>query len=175
MTGVQTCALPIWYINTSPIQITGDVLAEIGNLQSGANGIGIGDVDCVVAASEIQHKLPDGIGRMATIVELLGDGQVSRLPLVLLKSKEQIVKRLLGYLKGFNGIDQRDEYGVRCPATVAISQQQRPPMKEFAGLRRRFAFIGQVVGPAAVGIEMIKMRTQFSRQQATGHGEVFVV
>ena len=60
-------------------------------------------------------------------------------------------------------------------AIVAAAQFLAPPLQQRQGLLAPFGLIAQVVGPAAIGVDRVKMPQQPPRQQQRGDGEVLVM
>ena len=60
-------------------------------------------------------------------------------------------------------------------AFVAGEQLSAPPRQEPERLRAAAGLVGQVVGPATVGVDRMEVRAQPGRQEDGGDGEILVV
>jgi DNA-binding transcriptional LysR family regulator len=61
------------------------------------------------------------------------------------------------------------------PVLIAIAQLLAPPTEQLHSFRSTAGFVGEIVGPAAIGVNGVKMAQQRPRQQRRGDGEVLVV
>ncbi len=95
--------------------------------------------------------------------------------LVLLERRQQIKERLRRDAESFNGRPQGDENGVARLAVVAGEQLVAPPGEEVEGAVAAAGLVGEVVGPAAVGVNGVEVAQQPARQEQRGDGEVLVV
>jgi hypothetical protein len=95
--------------------------------------------------------------------------------LIVAKGNEQIGKWLDGDIQRGNRFVQRDENRVRRLSRAAIAQFQVPLVEKRQGSYRIGNFVSQVIGPAAVGVQIVKMLVQPARQQPGNHIEIFVM
>ena len=70
---------------------------------------------------------------------------------------------------------QRDENWMNCPAAIAVVELRLPPGQQGQTLFEVAGFVGQVVGPATIGVEVANMLPQPAGQEPAGDGEVLVV
>ena len=60
-------------------------------------------------------------------------------------------------------------------ARIAVAQMRFPPVQQGQAPLRVARLVGQVVGPAAIGVDIVEMLPQAPGQQPTGDGEILVV
>ena len=72
-------------------------------------------------------------------------------------------------------LTKRDENRVCWLAFVAKIEFGVPPVEKFEGARGVRNFVAKVVGPTAVGVDIVKMLVKFLRQQPRNDIEIFVV
>ena len=150
-------------------------MAEVGELQAGADGIGEPHVFVVHTTAEVQDDSADGIGGVATVAQQVVEGFVARLPLVLPERGEQIAERIDRDRKRGDRIGERHEHRMPRFAAVAVGELPLPPIQQFQAAARVGRFVGQIVGPTTVSVDIEKMLPQAARQQPTRDGKVFVV
>ena len=95
--------------------------------------------------------------------------------LVPTEGDEQIGEGLDGDGEFGDGPPERDKHRMVDPARVAGAQLPLPPVEQIEAARVFVDFIGQIVGPAAVGIDRVKMRPQSPRQEPAGDVKILVV
>src|SRR5262249_47638734 len=61
------------------------------------------------------------------------------------------------------------------PSFVAGAQFRTPPAQEFQRMLNIPDFVPQIIGPAAVGIDIVEMLVQPPRKEPRNHGKVFVM
>ena len=74
-----------------------------------------------------------------------------------------------------DGFGQGDEHGMGGPAVVAVAELRFPPVQQGQAPLRVADLVGQIVGPAAVGVDVADVLPQPARQEPAGDGEVLVV
>src|SRR5581483_1793537 len=116
-----------------------------------------------------------GVGGIATVAEQLLKGLVALDELVLLESKQKVEKRLGRNLELANRLAQGDGHRVPWPAFIAAEQLGPPPAEQFEGAFTAAGLVGEIVGPAAVGVNVMKVPQQPPRQQDRRDREVFVM
>ncbi len=129
----------------------------------------------VAVSTQIEYEAAYWIRGIAAISDHAVPGRVAVHGLVLAKRHEQIGKWLDGNFARSNGLPQRDEYGMRRPAGVAIAKLHVPSVEQLQGFRGIGNLVSQIVRPAAVGIEVVEMLPQAFRQQPRHDVEIFVV
>ena len=162
-------------IDAPLFKVACDVLPEIRQLQRRARRIGKPLPLRIAVAAQIKDEAAHRVRRIAAVSEDVVPGGVTVNGLVLAKRDEQIGKRLDGNVERGNGFAQRDKNGVRRFSCVAIAQFLVPLVQQRQGFGRIGNFISQIVGPAAVGVQIVKMLVQPSRKQPGNHVEIFVV
>src|SRR5262249_27719523 len=70
---------------------------------------------------------------------------------------------------------QGDHHGMSRIAVVAAVELLTPPAEQSKRLRAAAGLIGQVVSPAAIGIDIVKIAGEVPREQQRGDSEVLVV
>ena len=119
--------------------------------------------------------MSDGIGGVLAVgqdvIESLeaGDG------LILTKGDEQVGEFVFGDVEFADGIFQRDEYGMFGWAFVAGVKFTLPLVEEFEGGGGVADFVAEVVGDAAVGVDVEEMLAQAAGKKPAGDGEILVV
>ena len=162
-------------VNAALLEISRDVLPEIGELQSGAGGVREALALRVAITAQIEHQAADGVRRIAAIAKHAVPIGIAVHHLVLAKRGQQIGKRLHGNIEGTNRARERNEDRVRRTPGVTPAQLILPPGEQLERASRVRNFIAQVVGPAAVGVKIVEVLVQASRQQPRHDIEVFVV
>src|SRR6516165_6253121 len=85
-------------------------------------------------------------------------GPVGLDQLILLKGEQEVEERFLGNLKALDGFAECDHYGMFCVAGITLEKLITPPAQQGEGLLTAARFIAEVVRPAAIGINRVKMR-----------------
>src|SRR5246127_82475 len=153
-----------WNINASFFEVARNVLPEICQLQRGAGGIGKLLTRFIAVAAEIKHQAANGIRGVNAVIEKRFPGRKAFYGLVLTKGFQQISERLPGKVLRNDGFAQRDKDGMRWAAFLASVQFPLPPVEQFQSALRIGDFIAEVVGPAAIGVEIVEMLGQFFRK-----------
>ena len=157
-------------------QVHGHVLPEVGELQGGAGGVGEALPLGVGIAAEIEHQPPHRVGGVAAVVEDVVPVAVAGHGLVLHEGADQVGEGLLaGCRSGARWRPGRRRRDARLrPAYMASSSPRHHSS------RRRLSaaiadFVAQVVGPAAVGVDVVEILVQALGQQEADHVEVLVM
>ncbi len=95
--------------------------------------------------------------------------------LILAEGDEQVGELVLGNVELADGFGQGDEYRMFRRALVAGVELVLPLIEQFERGGGVADFVAQVVGDAAVGIDVKEMLAQAARQEPAGNGEIFVV
>ena len=61
------------------------------------------------------------------------------------------------------------------PALIAVGELGFPPVQQGQALLAVADLVGQIVGPAAVGVDVRDVLPQAARQETAGDGEIFIV
>ena len=157
------------------LEIARDVLPEIRELQRGASGVGKCLALGVAVAAQIEHEAANRIRGIAAVTEHVVPGGVARDGLILAKRCKQIGEGLDGNFAGANRGCKRDENGMSGFARIAAAQHDFPILERGESLRVIGNLVGQIVGPAAIGVHVVKMLMQAARQEPRDHTEIFVV
>src|SRR5262249_58952997 len=128
----------------------------IRQLESRANRARRGRRALVEALAKIQDEMPDGIGRIAAVAENLLVGVVALDDLVLLEGEQQLEERRRRNREPLDRFAQRDHDRMARLAVVAGEQLLAPPLQEVEGLLPAARLVAQIVGPAAVGVNVMK-------------------
>ncbi len=72
-------------------------------------------------------------------------------------------------------LGQGDEDGMSGPAGIAGVQLALPLIEQLEGTRRVTGFVGQVVGPPAVGVNIVEVLAERAGEKPRDDGEVLVV
>ena len=128
-----------------------------------------------MCAAQIEHQPADGIGRVAAIIEYIGKCLVTPLPLVAAKSDQQVSKGSKWDREFADCLAQGDKHWMVRLARVTSAQLLFPPVQQTEAAIGIMHLVGQVIGPAAIGINRVEMWTQRPRQQGAGHMEILVV
>src|SRR6266404_6612794 len=162
-------------VNAALFEVARDVLPEIGELQCSAGGVGELLALLITIAAEIENEAADWACRIDAIIQ---DRVPSGIPLdrlILAKGFEQVGEGLLGNFFGGDGLAQRDEDRMRRMPGIAGVQFLLPPIKKFEGALRVRNFVTEIVGPAAIGVDVVKMLVQLFREKPGNYIKVFVM
>ena len=139
------------------------VLAEIHQLQPGADRVGQRRAARVMAAAEIKNQPADRIGRSLAIIQDVSGRRVTRDVLILAKRGQQSQKRLARNRELVDRAPQRHEHRMLCRAGITPFELVLPPIDQRQPLAHVGRFVGQVVGPTAKRVNRAKMRQQSTR------------
>ena len=155
--------------------IDADVLPEIRQLQRGAGEVGELLALGIAISAEIEHEMADGIRGVVAIGQDVVEGFEARDGLILAEGDEQVGEFVLGNVELAHGFSQRHEYWMFRSAFVAGIEFVLPLIEEFERGRGVADFVAQIVGDAAVGVDVEEMLAQAAGKEPTGDGEIFVV
>ncbi len=162
-------------VNAADVQVARNILPEVRELQCGASGIGQTLTLLVAVAAEIQDQASHGICRIYAITE---DGLPVRITLdglILTESFQEVRERLPGNIFCDYRLAQRDEHRMGWLAFVASIQLMFPPGEQFQRARRIGNFVAKIVGPAAVGVDVVEMLMQGLGEEPRNDVEIFVM
>jgi hypothetical protein len=167
-------------------EVHANVLPEVGELEGGADGVGLGEAFVVVKAVEEEDEAADGVGGAAAIVEDAGVGGVAFDGDVLGEGGEEVLKEGDGEVVAAAGVGEGGEdpvpFGRDGPAFgggeeggVEVAQEAEAfGGREIGGAGDVVAFIGEVVGGAGEGVDGGDGGLEAARDKP-GHGEILVV
>src|SRR5437016_4313725 len=78
-------------------------------------------------------------------------------------------------MKGADGLAKCDHHWMPRFAMIAAEQLVAPPAQKREGPLAPAGLIREIVGPAAIGIDVMKMRHQSTRQQERSDGEILIM
>ena len=153
------------------------VLAEIEQLQAGANGVGVAQVRFNGLAEQMQQQPAYRIGRAAAVILQVGVIGVPGLDDVLRERIEQVAKQIQWQPvlanRGAEALPRQIAPGFSGRGRVELPpiavQRGEPP----GG--RMFPFVGEIVGAAREPVDGLDRLAQRLWQQHRGDREVFVV
>src|ERR1700730_9772728 len=151
------------------------VLPEICQLQRGAGEIGKLLAFGVTVAAEVEHKMAYWVGRITAVSEQIIKASVARDGLVLTEGTQQVREFVLGNFERFNCFRQRDKdrmLGIPVIAGIQfgfplVEQSQRGPSVS--------DFVTQIIGDAAVGVDIAEVLAQAARKKPGGDGKILVM
>ena len=156
---IATNLLPsvAWQVDPSPLAVAGHVLTKIGKLQACANRIRKWHCVRVVTAAQMQDQSPHGVRRVLAIRRQLVKGFIASFRLILSKGNQQVSERVGGNREFGDRFPQRHKYRMpRFPAKTVV-ELLFPPCQQFQTPLRVGRFVGEIVRPTAVGINIVKM------------------
>src|ERR1019366_4989711 len=116
-----------------------------------------------------------GVRRIAAVGEDMVEGFETGDGLVLAEGDEEIGEFVLGNGELFHGLCQRDENGMARVAVVAGIEFSLPLIEQGERCSRFSNFVAEVVGDAAIGVDVQEILTEFPGQKPGRHGKVFVM
>ena len=116
-----------------------------------------------------------GIGRIAAVGEDVVESLEASDGLVLAESDEEIGELVLGDFELPDGLGQGDKNGMARIAVVAGLEFGLPLVEQGQGGRRITDFVAEIVGDAAIGVDVEEILTEMFGQKPGGDGEIFVV
>src|SRR5437899_9042890 len=112
---------------------------------------------------------------MPAVAEQLVVGLVPMINLVLLEGDQQVEKWLRRDVKTLDRLVEGDHDRMPGLAFVAAEQLVTPPVQQVESPLAAACFVGEIVGPAAIGIDGMKMPQQIAWQEQRGDREVLVM
>ena len=119
-----------WKIDPSAASVDRDVLAEIRQLQSGADRVAPSDRFRRHASGQMEHHSADWVCGSRAVIEEGCRLSVSDDGLVLDKRREQIVEGIFGEIKLRNGFAQCYKNRVTNAIAEAVVEFGLPPLQE---------------------------------------------
>ena len=108
--------------------------------------------------------MPDRIRGISAIAKHLFVGFVTLDDLVLLEGEQEVQKRRRRNRETPDRPLQRDHDRMAWVAIVSAQEFLAPPLQQIERVLPAAGLIAEVVGPAAVGVNAVKMRNQPARQ-----------
>ena len=172
------CELPQVFerkINSAFGIVDGDVLPEIGELQSGAGVIGELLAFGVVIAAEIEDEMADRIGRVTAVGENIVKGFETGDGLVLAEGDEEIGEFVFRDGELVHRGSESNENGMAGHASIAGVEFDFPFVEQ--GERRGGIadFVAEIVGNTAVGVEVEEILTEMLGKKPGGYRKIFIV
>ena len=129
----------------------------------------------IAITAQIKDEAADGIRGVKAVADHRVPSLIALRSLILPESFQQIGERLLGNIFIEDGLAQRYENRMRRLAFITKIEFAFPPIEKFEGARGVRDFIAEVVGPAAVRINVVEMLVEFFRQEPGDDIEILVV
>ena len=155
--------------------VDGNVLPEVRELQGGAGAIGKLLALGVVITTEVENEMAYGIGGIVAVGEHIVEGVETGDGLVPAKGEEEVGEFVLRDVERATVSASATKTGWRGAPAIAGVEFRLPLVEQRERGTRVSDFIAQVVGDAAVGVDVQEILAQFFRQEPGGDGEVFVV
>ena len=144
-------------------------------MQGGAGEVGKLLALGVAVSAEVEHEMADGIRGVAAIGQDVVESFEAGDGLILAEGDEQVGEFVLGNVEKADGFRERDEDGMLRDAFVAGVEFALPLVEQFERGGGVADFVAQIVGDAAVGVDVEEMLAQAAGKKPAGDGEVFVV
>ena len=151
------------------------VLPEVCQLQCGASVVGKLLALGIVIAAEVEDEMSDGIRRIAAVGENVVESFEAGDGLVLAEGDEEIGKFVLRDVELVDSLGQGDENRMARIALVAGVEFGLPFIEQGQGGRGVADFVAQIVGDAAVGVDVEEILAQVFGQKPGGDGKILVV
>ena len=148
-------------INPSLVIVHAHVLPEIRQLQRGASVVGKPLPLGIAIAAQVQHQMPHRIRRIAAVAQQIVERLVAADTLILPERGQQIGELCLGISNSRTVSASATNTGCRRMIAVVAGIQLRFPLVEQLQRCGRVAnLIAQIVGDAAIGINIEEMLAQ---------------
>ena len=119
--------------------------------------------------------MADRVGGIAAVGEDIVEGFETGDGLVVAEGDEEIGEFVLGNVEFAHGARERDENGMARSALVAGVEFGLPFVEQCQRRGGVADFVAEIVGDAAVGVDVEEILTQMFGQEPGGNGKVFVV
>ena len=164
-------------IDAALFQIARNILPEVCELQRRTGKVREFLTFGVAIATKVKHKMPDGIRGIDAIIEHVVPGSIAADSLVLAKRAEQIRKRLERNVLRENCFPERDQHGMRRRSARFIDRAKLvfPGVEQFQSPRVVRYLIAQIVRPATVSVDVIKVLMEIEREKPGDDAEILVV
>src|SRR5579859_6264917 len=162
-------------VDAAFLEVARDVLPKISELERGAGGVGKMLAFGVAIAAEIENETADGIRGVDAVVDDGVPVGIALDGLVLAEGLQQVGEGLLRNVFRDDGLTQCDENRVPGLVVIAGVEFALPPIEKFEGAIRVGNFVAEVVGPAAVGVDVVEMLVEFFGEEPGDDVEIFVV
>ena len=179
----------LWQVDAVAVAvIAGNILPEVGQLESSAGGIGEALPFRVIVAEQVEEQMPDGVGGVPAVMQHIVQGGKASAALVNAVGVDQPVEGRAGDAEGGDGMlhGNADRVpGRRRAGAVDGVQFRFPPVQHCQAalrqgwasdsVRRRPVFVAQVVHRPAPGIDGVDMGQFGFGGDAAADGEVLVM
>ena len=155
--------------------IHSDVLPEVRQLQRGAGVVGELLPFRVAVTAQVEHKVTDRICRVLAISQQVVEARIAGDDLVLTKRCQQVGKLMLRDIEFPHRLAQRDKHGMARLAGIALPQLGLPLVQQRQRLLLVADLVAQIVGDAAVGIDVVEVLVQMLGQKPRDDREIFVM
>src|SRR6516164_3290748 len=162
-------------IDAAFLEVDGNILPEIGELQCGASEVGKLLAFRIVVAAQVEHKMTHGVGRVLAVAEQVGEAWIAGDNLVLAKGLKKIRKLMPRDTELLHGFAQRYEYWMTRLPVVTARQFGLPLVEQQERLLLVADFIAEVVGDATVSVDVIEMLVQVLGKKPSDDRKIFVV
>src|SRR5215469_6124879 len=119
--------------------------------------------------------MTDRVRRIMAVREDVVKGLQTRDCLVLPKGNQEIGEFVLGNVEVAHGLSQSHEHRMLRSAFIAGVELALPLVEEGKGSDGVPDFVSEIVGNAAIGVNIEEMLTQAVRKEPACHREVFVM
>src|ERR1019366_9289394 len=162
-------------IDTALFVIDADVLPEVGELQCRAGEVGELLALGVAVSAKVEYEMADRIRGIAAIGQHVVESFEACDSLILAEGAEQVGKLVLGNGELAYGLGQSDEDRMSWSAVVTGVEFALPLIQQFERGGGVADFVAQVVGDAAVGVEVEEMLAEAAGKKPAGDGKILVV
>ena len=162
-------------INSALGVVHADVLPEVGQLQRGAGVVGKLLALGIVIAAQVEDEMPYGIRRVAAVGEHIVEGFETSDGLVLTEGNQQIGKLVFGNVKLLDGFGQGHKNRMARIALVAGIEFGLPFIEQGQSRGGVSYFVAQIVGDAAVGVDVQEILTEVLGKKPGGYRKIFVM
>src|SRR5260370_9051396 len=162
-------------INAAFGVVDAHVLPEICQLQRAAGEIGKLLAFGVIVAAEVEHKMAYWVGRITAVSQEIIEAFVARDGLVLTEGTQQVREFVLGNFEGFNCFPQRNKDRMLGMALIADIQFGFPLVEQSQRVASVSDFVTQIIGDAAVGVDIAEVLAQAARKKPGGDGKILVM
>lgn len=147
-------------------------MAEVSQLEARAYGIALPDCIGVGGFGQSQKDTTNGVRTAGAVGQYVIIVVVANDMLILAECVEQFLERFQGQGVSQESGAQGDKNRMVAVSGKALFQFVPPPVQQ---IDRAGCFIREIVGPAAVSVNIVKILANRFWQQETGDGKILVV
>jgi hypothetical protein len=129
----------------------------------------------VAVSAEVQHEMADGIGGVTAVSQDVVESFEARDGLILAEGAEEIRELMFGDVELAHGFGEGNENGMARIAVVTGVKLELPLIEEGEGSGSVADFVAEIVGDAAIRVEVEEMLAEAAGEKPAGDGEIFVV